>query len=371
MARRSSGARRILILTASLGGSHRAAGEALQRYLRSAHARTVEVEIIDFLDTFLPKSAVLARLAYQRPERFFPSGLGTLDQVAERFDGSPVVSELRDEGLERLAHHLRAARPDAVVSTLPLAAGTVAEARGDRGPSSSLVLTDYTTADAWLHPATDLTFVACRETRDDLVVARLPYDRVVVSGIPVHERFAEALVRSESRTTLGLSERFTALVVAPSGGAADVRTLVAGLLRAGTQVVVLMGTDDRARRGVSALAAKGEQLVVSDGSEGVHRLISAADIVLCGAGGATSAECVVSGTPFIILAPIPGQESGNVDFLVNSGVTLVARDEADAIGKVHFLAAHPERLKQLASNATVLRRTTAAQTICERVLAAL
>ena len=99
-------------------------------------------------------------------------------------------------------------------------------------------------------------------------------------------------------------------------------------------------------------------------------MMRAADVLVGKAGGLTVSEALAMGLPLIIFNPVPGQELFNVDFLVNYGAGLQARDEADVVEKVRFLSTHPDRLEQMASNAGQLGKPAAAATVCERVLAA-
>ena len=89
------------------------------------------------------------------------------------------------------------------------------------------------------------------------------------------------------------------------------------------------------------------------------------------AGGLTVSEALAMGLPLIIFNPVPGQELFNVDFLVNYGAGLQARDEGDVVEKVRFLSTHPDRLQQMAANAGQLGKPAAAASVCERVLAAI
>ena len=73
-------------------------------------------------------------------------------------------------------------------------------------------------------------------------------------------------------------------------------------------------------------------------------MMRAADVLVGKAGGLTVSEALAVGLPLIIYNPVPGQELYNVDFLVNYGAGLLARDEDDVVEKVRFLSTHPERL---------------------------
>jgi UDP-N-acetylglucosamine:LPS N-acetylglucosamine transferase len=50
---------------------------------------------------------------------------------------------------------------------------------------------------------------------------------------------------------------------------------------------------------------------------------------------------------------------------------MISRDEDDVVEKVRFLSTHPERLRQMTDDAAMLGKPGAAQSVCERVLAAL
>jgi processive 1,2-diacylglycerol beta-glucosyltransferase len=223
----------------------------------------------------------------------------------------------------------------------------------------------------WLHPATDLYFVASKEVREDLVVRGISWDRVIVSGIPVHEKFSEALERTVCRRELALSDRFTVLLTTAAGLTSDVRDIAAELASTGIQVAAATGHNARLKRRLDTVAKRAEHLHVYGFTPDMHRMMRAADVLVGKAGGLTVSEALAVGLPLIIYNPVPGQEIYNVDFLVNSGAGLLSRDEEDVVEKVRFLSSHPERLAQMAENARVLGKPAAAQAVCERVLAAI
>jgi processive 1,2-diacylglycerol beta-glucosyltransferase len=363
--------KKILIFSASFGGGHRSAAEALLRYFRAHHADSVEVRVVDFFEEFMPSVNVLAKFAYQQSVAFFPALYGTFFDVSNTLPTNPVVHELKTLGFQRATAYIDDYRPDAVISTYPVAGGVVSDIKQERPMVVATVITDFGVHRVWLHPATDLYFCAAKEVREDLVVRRIPWDRAVVSGIPVHEKFSEPLERSECRRSLGLSERFTVLLTTSAGLTSDVRDIAAELADIGIQVVAATGTNTRLKKRLDSLAAKTELLKVFGHTNEMHRLMRAADVLVGKAGGLTVSEALAVGLPLIIYNPVPGQELYNVDFLVNFGAGLLSRDEEDVVEKVRFLSSHPQRLAQMAIDAELLGRPAAAQTVCERVLAAL
>ena len=362
--------KRILIMSASFGGGHRSAAEALVRYYGEHYPEQVETRVIDFFDEFMPGVNVLARFAYTQSVQFFPAGYGAFFELSNLVPANPVIDELKLGGFARAAEYLDTYAPDAVISVFPVAGGVVTDIKAQRSMVSATVITDYGAHNNWLHPSTDLYFVACKEVREDLVVRGISWDRVVVSGIPVHEKFSEAVDRAACRKDFKLSDRFTALLTAAAGSVGDVQEIAGELAERGIQVAAVTGSNRRLQRRLDTLERKQPLVRVFGYSHEMHKMMRAADVLVGKAGGLTVSEALAMGLPLIIFNPVPGQELFNVDFLVNYGAGLQARDGDDVVEKVRFLSTHPDRLQQMASNAGQLGKPAAAATVCERVLAA-
>ncbi len=366
----SSGAPiRILILSATFGGGHWSAAMALRDYLRSRHADRVTVEVIDFFEEFTPSLNVLAKFAYQQSVQFFPVAYGTFFELSNKLPTNPVVHELKIMGLARAASFIDEWAPDAVISTFPVAGGVVADIKTARPVLSATVITDFGAHRTWLHPATDLYFAACDEVREDLVVRGIPWDRIVVSGIPIRESFTESVSAEEVRREHGLAERFTALLAPIGGSASDAAALASRMAASGIQVAAVCGRHERLRKRMESVAARQDLVKVFGYVDGMHSMMRAADVLVGKAGGLTVSEALAMRLPLLIFNPVPGQEVYNVDFLVNYGAGMWCRDEDDVVEKVRFLSTHPGRLAQMADNAGALGKSGAVQVVCERVLA--
>jgi processive 1,2-diacylglycerol beta-glucosyltransferase len=363
--------RRVLIFSASFGGGHRSAAEAILRYFKAHYSADIDVRMVDFFEEFMPGINVLAKFGYQQSVQFFPSAFGNFFDLTNRLPTNPIVHELKIMGFSKAADYVEEYAPEAVISTYPIAGGVVADIKANRPLIAATVITDYGVHRAWIHPATDFFFVACKEVREDLVVHGVPWDRVVVSGIPVREEFSEEFSRAALRRELGLADRFTTLLTAAAGLPGDVRDIAAQIAESGIQVAAVTGNNARLRRRLETLAKHQDLVHVFGYRNDMQRMMRAADVLVGKAGGLTVSEALSVDLPLIIYNPVPGQELYNVDFLVNYGAGLLSRDEEDVVGKVKFLSTHPERLAQMASNAAKIGKATAVRNICERVVAAM
>lgn len=370
----------ILIFSASFGGGHKSAAAALEDYLRARHGDECSVEVVDFFERFAPSLNVLAKFAYHQSVQFFPQLYGTFFELTSRYPDSPVVRELTRVGFDAATRYLAQRQPDAIVSFYPLAGAVAAEAKhvglketgvspGSQ-PYCATVITDYGAHAQWIHPATDDYFVAIKDVKDALAAQGVPWDRLHATGIPIRMRFADPPTREEARRRHGLAEGFTVLLMGGGMGIGDMRDLAEAIAGLGVETVAVAGANQKLFSQLKEIARRFGRVRALGWSEDVPDLMAAADLLVGRAGGLTVAEATAVGLPQIVISPIPGQELFNVDFLVNWGAALAARDVEDARGKVDFLTHHPERLTELASNAMRLGRPEATKQLGERVLAA-
>jgi processive 1,2-diacylglycerol beta-glucosyltransferase len=359
---------KILIFSASFGGGHQSAAEAMEAYIRQHHPRTVEVRIVDFFKEFAPGLNSLGKAFYDGSVHMAPELYGVFFEVTNRTSDNPTVKDYAQAGFSQAAAYIDTYEPDAVISTYPVAGGVVSQIRRTRPIISAMVITDYGVHRQWLHPATDILFVADDDIRDALLSQGIDPSKVVASGIPIRERFAERLDTGTCRAELGLEDRFTALFTVAAGSTSDLRDVAKALTTSDVQVVAVTGRNERLKRRLQTLQRRQPLLHVYGFTREMHRIMCASDLLIGKAGGLTVSEALAVGLPLIVHNPVPGQETFNADFLVNYGAGYLARDEDDVVAKAAFLARHPERLAQMATAARGLGKADAASTVVERVL---
>jgi len=98
------------------------------------------------------------------------------------------------------------------------------------------------------------------------------------------------------------------------------------------------------------------------------RFMSAADVLVSKAGPSTICEACIAGLPMILYDAIPGQETGNVDYVVANEAGVFApspREVADAAQM--WLAEGEKGLQRRSQNAHRLGRPNAVWEIAEEV----
>jgi processive 1,2-diacylglycerol beta-glucosyltransferase len=335
-----------------MGAGHDGAANELARRLE---AQGIEVRVVDYLQMIPFKLGgfvrwtylfQLQRLAwtYDLTYQAFNRGIGVLMW-------GPVVRAMSFLTRRPLRRELRRARPDAVVSTYPLASlvlGRMRKKKWLRVPVATY-LTDFAVHPLWVHPGVDLHLAVSPMSAE--TAAKRGGRTNIASGPLVGDRFREGVPeREDVRRILGIEPHERAvLVVAGSWGVGDVPKTVASITRAGEQYhpIVVCGQDEKLRE---QLLARGQGGTVLGWTDDMPGLMAAADVLVENAGGLSAMEAFAVGLPVISFQPIAGHGKDNARFMAGSGVSVYAHDDvelADALASA--TTPGPERDRMIAA----------------------
>jgi 1,2-diacylglycerol 3-beta-galactosyltransferase len=94
----------------------------------------------------------------------------------------------------------------------------------------------------------------------------------------------------------------------------------------------------------------------------------AANILVTKAGPGTISEALNAGLPMILYSRLPGQEDGNVDYVISEGVGVWAPKTSYIVSALHAWINHPKQLELAADACCQAARPEAAREIA-RLLA--
>ncbi len=368
-------AKRVLILTASVGSGHNTAATVLESYFRQAP----DVEEAKALDV-LSLTSDLYHSLYEDGYFAAVDAAPWLVGLAYDFNDLPFrmgesLSIFDQVNTVDVAKAIEAYRPDAVVCTHWLPAKLVAQllTRGALKAVLSVVTTDYDFQGLWLVTPFHRFFVARDETRAYMVSIGLPADRITVSGIPVKAVFSQAVEREAVLARYQLRPDLpTLLFSAGAAGGAYAETAIAQTLnmRNAFQAVVVCGRNEELKDRITALVApQADRYRVVGYTSDMHDLMRVAMLFVGKPGGLSSSECMAAGLPMVLINPIPGQEVRNSDFLIEEGAA-VRCNYATTVGyKIDSLLDDPDRVVRMSASARRLGRLDAAQQIVAAVQA--
>jgi UDP-N-acetylglucosamine:LPS N-acetylglucosamine transferase len=319
-----AGARRVLIVSASMGAGHDGAARELSRRLE---ARGHQTRIVDFLDMPPMGLGRFIRWTYKLQLQLAPWSYEALYRLwyVLPFLYGPLVA--LDSFLTRRAFQraVREVDPDVVVSTYSLSSLVLGRMRKKgwlRVPVATY-LTDFAVHPLWVHPSVDLN-MAVSPVAAHAAAARSG-GRASAPGPLVGEPFrTQRPDRWAARRALSLDPDVPAvLVVAGSWGVGDVISTVTAIAAAGRfHPITVCGRDEGLK---TALEERGLGTVIGWTSE-MPSLMAAADVLVENAGGLTCMEAFAAGLPVVTFSPIPGHGRDNAQTMAAAGVNRYAHD---------------------------------------------
>jgi 1,2-diacylglycerol 3-beta-galactosyltransferase len=369
------GAPRVLILFSDTGGGHRAAARALTDALKMLDP-SCDVTVADPLMGHGP--VVIRRLAslYSPMIRSSRTAWGAVYHTSNTrptFAGiravfGPTVRKTVGQLLQR--HD-----PDVVLSVHPLLNHVAHQAirKGGRPRALMTVITDLVDFHrGWTFSQADLVIAPTEKARRVALRRRVPSDRVKLLGLPVDLRFRPPAPGEKQalRRRFGVEEgRFTILIMGGAAGvghlAAQVRELA--LEQHSWQLIVVCGRNEKLRRRLLEMDATTPMLVLGF-VDYMPDLMRACDLVVTKAGPGAIAESLATGLPLVLTGFLPGQESPNVDFVVESGIGAFAPKESELLDEVRVLAEGGPTWREMSRKANELAHPYASSDIARECL---
>ncbi|HEV2475850.1 MAG TPA: glycosyltransferase [Candidatus Dormibacteraeota bacterium] len=371
----TGGSPRVLILFSDTGGGHRAAAHALTEALRLLDP-TCAVTVADPLIGEGP--AIVRRLAslYSPVIRRSRAAWGAVYHSSNTQPTFAAIRAVFGPAVRGVLRELiRQHDPDVVLSVHPLLNHVAHQAIRTSGRPRALmtVITDLVDFHrGWTFSQADLVVAPTERARRVALRRRVPPDRVKLLGLPVDLRFRPPAPGEKQalRRRFGLDEnRFTVLVI---GGAAGVGHLAAQVRALALdshpwQLVVVCGRNDKLRRRLLEIPAATPMLILGF-VDYMPELMRACDLVVTKAGPGAIAEALATGLPLVITGFLPGQESPNVDFVVESHIGFFAPKESDLLDEVRVLAEGGPTWREMSANAEELAHPYASSDIARECL---
>ncbi len=369
------GAPRILILFSDTGGGHRAAARALTDALKQLDP-TCDVTVADPLISQGP--AVVRRLAslYSPMIQRSRAAWGAVYHSSNTKPTFAAIRAVFGPGVRKVIIDLVAMHdPDVVLSVHPLLNHIAHQAILKCGRPRALmtVITDLVDFHrGWTFSRADLVVAPTELARKVALRRRVPADRIKLLGLPVDLRFRPPAPGEKRalRRRYGLDEaRFTVLVM---GGAAGVGNLIKQVRVLAWephqwQVIAVCGRNEKLRSRLARVRFATPTLVLGF-VDNMPELMRASDVIVTKAGPGAIAEALATGVPVLVTGFLPGQESPNVDFVVEAGFGAYTPRESDLLDEVRVLAEGGPTWQEMSRKAAEMAHPYASSDIARECL---
>lgn len=335
---------KILIISSDTGGGHRSAAAAIVagvhrffdgqsyavRVVRAVEeSHSITAKLVNLYNWLLRNKQHWMKYLYWVVNRFRPETreffhkrcIGFCSEIFERWCPHVVVS------VHPLTQHIFGR----VLKELKLA---------DRIPLVSVVTDPYYGFwKGWACDDVTLYLVASQEARQQLMDYGISAERIKISGMPIHPKFAypgEEAARA-ARKALGLDpDKFTVFVNAGWEGGGNIPQIFKELVRGELEVqaIFLAGRNEELKADAESMALDARfPIKVIGYSEQVEELMGAANVMISKLGGLTTFEAFACRLPIIadvITQPMP-QEAGAATLLAKRGAGVLLQRASDIV----------------------------------------
>jgi 1,2-diacylglycerol 3-beta-galactosyltransferase len=229
------------------------------------------------------------------------------------------------------------------------------------------VVTELTNVHAvWYHPPTDLCLVPTEAARQRALKYGWPAEKVQVVGLPVSSQFCQpAKDRAALRQELDWpQDRLVVLLMGGGEGMGPLEETACAIAEDCPEIALAMvaGRNQGLR---AALEARSWPIPVRiyGFTNQVADFMQAADILVTKGGPGTVSEALNASLPMIIYTYLPGQEEGNVAYIVENGAGVYAPGAGQIVSTIRDWIDDPSRRKDAAAACKHLARPDAARRI--------
>jgi 1,2-diacylglycerol 3-beta-galactosyltransferase len=360
--------KRVLILMADFGFGHHSAANALSEALKEIYGKKCVVEIVNPLDDKrAPAFLRNEQSDYDRITREMPD----LYRLGYKVSDSPVGSNLIESAVTLLLFNLLRVivsehHPDVIVCTYslyPAILSAVFSTEKFRIPIVTVITDMGSVHSLWFYPQTDLCLVPNQLVHDLAIEAGLSPQKVKITGIPVHPDLAKGKQdQTSTRLRLGWNPDLFTILAVGSKRVGNLYETLRGLNHSGLplQLAVVTGGDDDLYNRFTQTHWHREAHLYNYVAN-MSTLMRAADCILSKAGGLIVTESLACGLPLILINAIPGQETGNVDYVVEGSAGDLVQDPLEVLEVMcHWLEKEQELYKARSQNARRLGHPQAA-----------
>jgi 1,2-diacylglycerol 3-beta-galactosyltransferase len=364
----------ILFLFSDTGGGHRSAAQAIIEALNVYYPGQVTTEMLDFFVEYAPPPFDTAVDTYA-PMAQVPDVWELGYKLSNGKWRSKLVQEVLWPYVRKAAEGLVREHPcDLFLSVHPTINTPILRALGDDHAPYIVVVTDMVSTHAWWYNrSATLTVFSTQEARQRGIDLGLEESKLEVLGQPIADKFRRPTAgKRELRQALGWPQDLpVALMVGGGEGMGPIAEMVMAVdhARLDMMMAVIAGKNEILRNNLENAGLKTPSMIYGF-VDNMPDLMNAADIILTKAGPGTISEAFIAGLPIILYSKMPGQEDGNVDFVIEHGAGVWAPEPELVAATLRYWIQNPEIRQQVSDISRSLARPDASKDIAARIIAA-
>lgn len=349
----------LLFLMSDTGGGHRASMNAIVAGLHERYGEdSFTWSYIDVLRHMRFPNSIAPELYPHLVKEFRPFWALTYNILDDTRRSNWYSKYLYTANKHRLSRMVEDNPADVVICVHSLAARPTMDAylTQEKRPPFLTVVTDlFTTPYFWYDKRIEHHLVPTQRAFERGLEMGVPAEKMTITGLPVHPQFMHKLMdKSEARRELGWDpDRPAVLIVGGSDGMGPLYEVATELnaMNLNCQLAIVAGRNTRLAQRLRAVKWN-QPTHIYPFIDYMPKLMAASNILVTKAGPSSICEAMIAGLPVVLYDRIPGQEEGNVEFVVQKNIGVYAPQPPQAAAHVRdWLAQGPQGLQQYADRA--------------------
>lgn len=363
---------RILFLYSDTGGGHRAAVEAISEALNLEFQDRVVTDKVDFFKQYAPPPLNFAPEIYPLVSKS-PAVWGMNYRMMDKKRPASLVTQTAVPYFYLAVRQMLIEHPaDLVVSVHPLMNTPVRLVAHRKGLPFATVVTDMVSTHVfWFDSKADLILLPTEAARLRGLELGIAPEKMQVCGLPVDDRFCHLRQdKSALRREFGWPEApLTLLLVGGGEGMGPLEATAEAIDNSGLPVslVIVTGRNQKLKERLESRDWKIPH-VIHGFTRDMPNLMSASDVLITKAGPGTISEAFIAGLPIILYNRQPGQEEGNVLYVIGEGAGMWAPEPGMVVSLLKNWINHPDRLAEATAASRSLARPEAARQIARHLM---
>ncbi|KAJ4959324.1 hypothetical protein NE237_026435 [Protea cynaroides] len=365
----------VLILMSDTGGGHRASAEAIRDAFRMEFGDDYRVVIKDVWKEYAGWPLNDMERSYK-----FMVKYGQLWKVAF-FSTSPrwihclYLAAMANIYAKEVEAGLMEYKPDIIISVHPLMQHIPLWVLKWQGLQKKVIfvtiITDLNTCHpTWFHHGVTRCYCPSEEVAKRALLDGLDSSQTRVFGLPIRPSFCRAIIsKDELREELDMDLQLPAVLLMGGGeGMGPVKKTAKALGEAlfseefGKpigQIVIICGRNKSLASTLESIKWK-VPVKIRGFETQMEKWMGACDCIITKAGPGTIAEALIRGLPIILNDFIPGQEVGNIPYVVDNGAGVFSNSPKKSAKLVaEWFSSKTEELKKMSENALKLAQPEA------------
>ncbi len=362
----------ILFLFSDTGGGHRSAARAIIEALEVYYPEQVTTEMLDFFLEYAPPPFDLAVSTYA-PMAQVPDLWELGYKLSNGRYRSQLVLDVLWPYVRKRTKDLVTEHPcDMYVAVHPIINTPILRTLGQDHKPYMIVITDMVTTHAfWYNENATLTLSPTEEAKQRGIEIGMPTGSIEVVGQPIADKFCRPPEPKKLlRQQLGWAEDQTIVLLVGGGdGMGPIYETVKAINQANLPLTmaIISGRNENLIRKFNKLEFKTEAKILGF-VDNMPDLMNAADIIVTKAGPGTISEAFIAGLPIMLYSRMPGQEEGNVDYVVDKGAGVWAPTPENVVNTLRHWINHPEDRNKIAVVSKSLAKPDASKKIAKRII---